>query len=83
LEKNWRLVTEISEVVGVDPNTGETIVEPIFTFRGTADDRRMGDEQEPAEEPLPGTHYFTGYLPSFTRELLSSSDGASRLDLFM
>ena len=66
LPSGARAVTEISEVVGIDPSTGEMIVEAIYQQRDVAD----------------GTHrfYFTGYLPTFTAEILKSApEGGSTL----
>ncbi len=53
-----RVITEISEVVGLDPNDGSIVVEPIFVNDG------RGGDVAPARR-------FTGYLPSFVAELVS------------
>lgn len=54
-----RCVTHISEVVGIDEDSGEVIVEDIFRFRDTL-------EVESAESLF--TH--TGYIPNFIDVLL-------------
>lgn len=71
LPSGRRAVTEISEVIGIDPDTGQVIVEPIFRLLGSG---RGGE----------GTHAFTGYLPSFIAELVEvGEDGQiDRLDMF-
>jgi pilus assembly protein CpaF len=54
-----RFVTDVAEVVGVDPNDGSVIVESIY--------RLLEDEEE---DGAPRS-FFTGYLPSFAEEILS------------
>lgn len=65
-----RCVTEISEVIGIDPETQMIIVEPIYKLVMT-----------PGTD---GEHSFTGYLPSFVAEIApANADGASSaLDMF-
>jgi pilus assembly protein CpaF len=54
--RNKKLVTDIAEVVGIHPVTGEIIVESIFSFIGFG----------PNDTPL---HMFSGYLPSFIEDV--------------
>ncbi len=72
LANGRRAVTEISEVIGIDPDTGLIIVEPIFNLVGRA---AMGQ----------AVHAFTGYLPSFVAELVEfGEDGEiEKLDMFV
>ncbi|CAN7726647.1 ATPase, T2SS/T4P/T4SS family [Rhizobium leguminosarum] len=71
LANGRRAVTEISEVIGIDPDTGLIIVEPIFNLVG-----RAGGE---------AVHAFTGYLPSFVAELVEFNDDGEieKLDMFV
>lgn len=56
-----RFVTDVAEVVGIDPDDGSVIVESIY--------RLLEDE----EGGRPRS-FFTGYLPSFAEEVLAVSD---------
>jgi pilus assembly protein CpaF len=71
LPNGRRAVTEISEVVGIDPQSGLVIVEPIFKL-----------QFRPGRDPV---HAFTGYLPAFVSELVRvSEDGqVENLDMFV
>jgi pilus assembly protein CpaF len=71
LANGRRAVTEISEVIGIDPDTGLIIVEPIFNLVGRAGGQAV--------------HAFTGYLPSFVAELVEfGEDGEiEKLDMFV
>lgn len=71
LPNGRRMITEISEVVGISPISGEIIVEPIYVYR---------TDPQAAE----GRHYFTGYLPTFLEGLLAElpGEGAAKLQLF-
>lgn len=51
-----KLVTDIAEVIGIHPVSGDIIVESIFTFSGFGLD----------DTPI---HMFSGYLPSFIEEV--------------
>jgi pilus assembly protein CpaF len=57
-----RKVTAISEVSGLDPDTGEVELRPIFQFHRTAT-REDG--------AIEGTFRATGYLPSFIHEFIT------------
>ncbi len=50
-----RRITHISEITGIDPDTTRIIVEDIFVMRGTGDRAKLK---------------HTGYIPSFTEELI-------------
>ena len=71
LPNGRRAVTEISEVIGIDPDTGLVLVEPIFHLVGRSDGGMA--------------HAFTGYLPSFVSELVEiGADGSvGQLDMFV
>ncbi|MGO6901173.1 CpaF family protein, partial [Rhizobium ruizarguesonis] len=71
LANGRRAVTEISEVIGIDPDTGLIIVEPIFNLVGRAGGQAV--------------HAFTGYLPSFVAELVEFNDDGEieKLDMFV
>jgi pilus assembly protein CpaF len=58
MAKGRRVLTEVAEIVGVDPQSGEVIVEAIY--------RHIED----VDDPDRSRSFFTGYLPSFTQELL-------------
>ena len=65
-----RRVTQISEVVGFDPEEEQVLLEDIFHLTGPTGDLRN-----------PPVLAFTGYLPTFIEELLQQGD--TRLeDLF-
>ncbi|WP_181699739.1 ATPase, T2SS/T4P/T4SS family [Chthonobacter albigriseus] len=70
LASGRRCVTEISEVIGIDPETQLIIVEPIYKLVMTA-----GTE---------GEHGFTGYLPTFVAEIAPVGDAGDSpaLDMF-
>ncbi len=59
-------LTEVAEVIDLDPETGELIVEPIFVFRGA----EVGFD--------PPRHCFTGYLPSFVDEIAAAAETLGR-----
>ncbi|MCO6188236.1 CpaF family protein [Rhizobium sp. L1K21] len=54
--RSIKLLTSISEVIGIHPLTGEIMIEPIFEFAGFS----------PTSKPV---FLFTGYLPSFIEEI--------------
>ncbi|WP_181708498.1 ATPase, T2SS/T4P/T4SS family [Chthonobacter rhizosphaerae] len=70
LPSGRRAVTEISEVIGIDPDTQMVIVEPIYRLA--------------VNRGADGEHAFTGYLPSFIAEIAPvGTDGAAEaLDMF-
>ena len=54
-----RCVTHISEVIGIDEDTGDVLVEDIFVYQLPGDGQFGG-----------GEHIHTGYIPSFIEEML-------------
>jgi len=56
LSDGSRKITQISEITGIDENTGEIITEDVFKLRQIA-----GSESQ---------IYHTGYIPTFVQELL-------------
>ncbi len=56
LSDGSRKITQISEITGIDENTGEIITEDVFKLRQIA-----GGESQ---------IYHTGYIPTFVQELL-------------
>ncbi len=68
LPSGARAVTEIAEVIGIDPQTGEMVVEAIYVQRDVGH----------------GGHrfFFTGYLPTFTAEILKAVPADLSVTLF-
>ena len=64
-----RCVTHVSEVVGIDPDTGNLVVEDIFVYRPPGSGQFSG-----------GDHIHTGYIPTFIEEMLIK--GVVSLDTF-
>jgi len=62
-----RRVTQISEVIDVDRDTGEVIIEDIYLY-------------QPGRRGKPGRFIHTGYVPAFIDELLEVDGGT--LELF-
>jgi len=54
-----RKITHISEVCGLDQETGSIIIEDIFTLNRTGRESRHG------------MLVHTGYIPTFTRDLMA------------
>jgi pilus assembly protein CpaF len=63
-----RRVTHVSEIVGLDPQTGDIVVEDIFRVGGSAGGKA-------------GSVSHTGYLPTFSEALLR--DGHLNIGLFL
>ena len=59
LASGQRIVTHISEVIGIDPDTGKIITEDIFSLRKSKD-----------EFDKKAQLCHTGYIPEFTEELI-------------
>ena len=55
-----RCVTHITEICGIDPQTGRIITENIFALRGGAEDRQAETNQL----------RHTGYIPRFTEQMI-------------
>jgi pilus assembly protein CpaF len=64
-----RCVTHVSEIVGIDPDTGAIVVEDIFVYRPPGGGK-FAD----------GIHIHSGYIPTFIEEMLVK--GVVSLDTF-
>ena len=68
-----RAVTQIGEVVGIDPDTGRVRVEPIFTtgeMTAATEDPSRGDAASTVSAAADRPLRFTGYIPTFAEAMI-------------